>query len=67
MSDADLGENCEYADDEAYIEARFASGKLNDLAISTSENTLIEGPNLALSWRKIVIAPIDPPRSVIVC
>jgi len=33
MSDADF----EYADGEAYIEARFASGKLNYLAISKSE------------------------------
>jgi hypothetical protein len=39
MSDADLGKNYEYADGEAYIEARFASGKLNYLAISTSEIT----------------------------
>jgi hypothetical protein len=33
MSDADV----EYADGEAYIEARVASGKLNYLAISKSE------------------------------
>jgi hypothetical protein len=33
MSDADV----EYADGEAFVEARFASGKLNYLAISKSE------------------------------
>ncbi len=37
MSDAEFGENFKYADGEAYIEARFASGKLNYLAISKSE------------------------------
>jgi hypothetical protein len=37
MSDAELAKNFEYADGEVYIEARFASGKLNYLAISRSE------------------------------
>jgi len=37
MSDTDFGKNFEYADGEAYVEARFASGKLNYLAISRSE------------------------------
>jgi hypothetical protein len=37
MTDAEFGENFEYADGEAYVEARFASGKLNYLAISKSE------------------------------
>jgi hypothetical protein len=37
MSDEEFGRNFEYADGEAYIEARFASGKLNYLAISVSE------------------------------
>lgn len=37
MSDAEVSENFGYADGEAYIEARFASGKLNYLAISKSE------------------------------
>ena len=37
MSDAEFSKNFEYADGEAYIEARFASGKLNYLAISKSE------------------------------
>lgn len=36
-SDADVRKNFEYADVEVYIEARFASGKLNYLAISKSE------------------------------
>jgi hypothetical protein len=37
MSDAEFLKNYEYFDGEAYIEARFASGKLNYLAISKSE------------------------------
>ena len=37
MTDADFRENFEYADVEAYIEARFVTGKLNYLAISRSE------------------------------
>lgn len=37
MSDAEFTKNFEYADSESYIEARFASGKLNYLAISKSE------------------------------
>ena len=37
MSDAEFDKNFQYADGEAYIEARFASGKLNYLAISRSE------------------------------
>ena len=37
MSDDEFGKNFEYADDEAHVEARFASGKLNYLAISKSE------------------------------
>ena len=37
MTNAEFGENFEYADVEAYVEARFASGKLNYLAISKSE------------------------------
>jgi hypothetical protein len=37
MNDAEFRENYEYADGEAYIEARFVSGKLNYLAISRSE------------------------------
>jgi hypothetical protein len=37
MSDAEFGRNFEYADGEAYIEARFSSGKLNYLVISKSE------------------------------
>jgi hypothetical protein len=37
MSDAKFLKNYEYFDGEAYIEARFASGKLNYLAISKSE------------------------------
>jgi len=37
MSDAEFGKNFEYADGEAYVEARFASGKLNYLAVSKSE------------------------------
>lgn len=37
MSDAEFGKNFEYVDGEVYIEARFASGRLNYLAISKSE------------------------------
>jgi hypothetical protein len=37
MTDEELGKNFEYADGEAYVEARFASGKLSYLAISRSE------------------------------
>ena len=37
MNDAEFRTNYEYFDGEAYIEARFASGKLNYLAISKSE------------------------------
>jgi hypothetical protein len=37
MSDAEFGKNFENADGEVYIEARFASGKLNYLAVSKSE------------------------------
>ena len=37
MSDTDFRKNYEYFDIEAYIEARFVSGKLNYLAISRSE------------------------------
>ena len=37
MSDTEFAKNFEYADSESYIEARFASGKLNYLAISKSE------------------------------
>lgn len=37
MSDAEFRKSFEYDDVEAYIEARFASGKLNYLAISKSE------------------------------
>lgn len=37
MSDAEIRTNFEYADGEAYIEARFVSDKLNYLAISKSE------------------------------
>ena len=37
MTDAEFGKNFEYADGEAYVEARFASGQLNYLAISKSE------------------------------
>jgi hypothetical protein len=37
MTDAEFHQNFEYADGEAYIEARFSSGKLNYLAISKSE------------------------------
>jgi hypothetical protein len=37
MSDAEFIQSFEYADTESYIEARFASGKLNYLAISKSE------------------------------
>lgn len=37
VSDRELHENFDYSDVEAYIEARFASGKLNYLAISRSE------------------------------
>jgi hypothetical protein len=37
MNDAEFLENYEYADGEAYIEARFASGRLSYLAISRSE------------------------------
>ena len=37
MSDAAFRENFEFADTEAYIEARFDSGKLNYLAISISD------------------------------
>jgi len=37
MNDAEFSKNFEYADAEAYIEVRFASGKLNYLAVSKSE------------------------------
>jgi hypothetical protein len=37
MNDEEFAKNFEFADGEAYIEARFASGKLNYLAISKSE------------------------------
>jgi hypothetical protein len=37
MNDEEFAKNFEFADGEAYIEARFASGKLNYLAISRSE------------------------------
>ena len=37
MSENEFIENFEYADIEAYVEARFAPGKLNYLAISKSE------------------------------
>jgi hypothetical protein len=37
MNDAEFRKNYEYAEGEAYIEARFALGKLNYLAISKSE------------------------------
>ena len=37
MDDAEFQKNFEFFDGEAYIEARFASGKLNYLAISKSE------------------------------
>lgn len=37
MSEAEVGKSFEYADGEAYVEARFVSGKLNYLAISKSE------------------------------
>ncbi len=37
MNEADFRKNYEYADGEAYIEARFASRKLSYLAISRSE------------------------------
>jgi len=37
MNDAEFRKNYEYFDGEAYIEARFASGKLNYLVISRSE------------------------------
>jgi len=37
MSDAEFSQNFGFADGEVYIEARFASGKLNYLAISKSE------------------------------
>jgi hypothetical protein len=37
MNDEEFFKNFEFADSEAYIEARFASGKLNYLAISKSE------------------------------
>ena len=37
MSDAECNENFAYADGEAYMEARFASGKMSYLAISKSE------------------------------
>jgi len=37
MSDTEFHESFDYSDVEAYIEARFASGKLNYLAISRSE------------------------------
>lgn len=37
MSDAEFHQNFEFADGEAYVEARFSSGKLNYLAISKSE------------------------------
>jgi hypothetical protein len=37
MNDAEFSKNYEYFDGEAYIEARFAAGRLNYLAISKSE------------------------------
>ena len=37
MNDADFRESYEYFDGEAYIEVRFTSGELNELAISKSE------------------------------
>lgn len=37
MNDVEFRKNYEYADGEAYVEARFASRKLNYLAISRSE------------------------------
>lgn len=37
MSDAEFSQNFGYSDSEVYIEARFASGKMNYLAISKSE------------------------------
>jgi len=37
MNDEEFAKNFKFADGEAYIEARFASGKLNYLAISKSE------------------------------
>jgi len=37
MSEAEFSKNFEYADGEVYVEAGFASGKLNYLAISKSE------------------------------
>ncbi len=37
MTDAEFGKNFEYADGEAYVEVRFASGQVNYLAISKSE------------------------------
>jgi len=37
MGDAEFAKNFEYADGEAYIEARFVTGKLKYLAISRSE------------------------------
>jgi hypothetical protein len=37
MTDEEFGKNFEYADGEAYVEARFASGKLSYLAMSKSE------------------------------
>jgi hypothetical protein len=37
MSEKEFIENFEYADSDAYVEARFVSGKLNYLAISKSE------------------------------
>lgn len=37
MSDMEFNKNFEYADGEAYVEARFASEKLNYPAISKSE------------------------------
>jgi len=37
MGDTEFSENFGYAYGEAYIEARFASGRMNYLAISKSE------------------------------
>jgi hypothetical protein len=37
LNDKELAKNFEFADSEAYIEARFASRKLNYLAVSKSE------------------------------
>jgi hypothetical protein len=37
MNDKEFAKNFEFADSEAYIEARFASGKLNYMAVSKSE------------------------------